>query len=197
MAQEDAAADVVKDARGVVEEFVGVLVLVDIVLGGLTLYWARLAIPDAARQLPGTGYQVVDVALLACAAAIVGKLVSLLARGVTAVVFLRVAAGQDGPFAGIGAALLDYRKTAENGARGVAELERWGKERSWREHWGELLGSAVAHLATADPRAAERLERERSTAAFTYGVAVLVILFGAHLGLRLHWWVGLLALIAA
>ncbi|HEU4641312.1 MAG TPA: hypothetical protein VFS44_02575 [Gemmatimonadaceae bacterium] len=196
MADESGAASAVKDAKGVVEEFVGVLVLLDIVLGGLALYWVRLAFPDVGAQLPGTGYDVVDVALLACAAAIVGKMVSLVASAVGAVVLMRAAATHDGPFAAVSRALIDYRTAAEGSSANTAELEAWGKDASWRAHWKELLGDAVAHLSNASPDAAARLERERASAALTYGVSVLVALFGAQLALRTRPWVGAVALAA-
>ncbi|HEX6536755.1 MAG TPA: hypothetical protein VF041_19365 [Gemmatimonadaceae bacterium] len=196
MSDESGAADAVKDAKGVVEEFVGVLVLVDIVLGALALYWARLAFPDAGRELPGTGYPFVDVALLACAAAIVGKMVSLVAGGVAALVLLRAAAPPDGPFARMSEALAHYLRVAESDAPALAHLTDWTTAKSWKDHWAEILGGAAAHLASASPAAAARLERERSTAELTYGVAVLVLLFGAYLAMRLGWWVGLAAALA-
>ena len=54
--------------------FVGALGLLDLILGSLTLYWARLwSGPEIAKLFPSTGFPFVDVALLACAAALVGK----------------------------------------------------------------------------------------------------------------------------
>jgi hypothetical protein len=73
--------DAATEAKGMAEQFVQTLGLVDLIIGALILYWMRLWFgTKLGAILPSSGYPWLDIALLACAAAFVGKVVSLLAN---------------------------------------------------------------------------------------------------------------------
>ena len=76
---ESGGAKLVEEAAGVAASFVRTLGLTDIVFGSFVLYWVRVSLrgTDWPAVLPGTGYLWVDVVLLAAAAALVGKVLSL------------------------------------------------------------------------------------------------------------------------
>lgn len=80
-----------KQAESFAASFVGDLGLLDLIIGGLTLYWFRLRY-DSLGVLPSTTFAVVDVVLLAAAAALAGKLVALLVVTLMAIIgeFLRL-----------------------------------------------------------------------------------------------------------
>jgi hypothetical protein len=76
-----------KASEGLVSAFVSSLGLIDIVLGGLALYLHFLSTGSRARAgFPSTGHEVVDVGLLLCAAALTGKVLSLAANCIRAIV---------------------------------------------------------------------------------------------------------------
>jgi hypothetical protein len=89
--------DAADEAKGVSEGFIQSLGLVELIVGGVGLYWLRLWYQDQAPALfPSTGLSYVDAGLLAFAAALVGKLLSLSVAFLMAVV--RVAAKALGRF---------------------------------------------------------------------------------------------------
>jgi|1186.fasta_scaffold40404_2 hypothetical protein len=71
-------SDLKDEDGGVAKEFLGLVGLLDVVFGVLLLYGIWLFSPEGLQRLfPSTQSDVVDIALLACAAALVGKLVVL------------------------------------------------------------------------------------------------------------------------
>lgn len=70
--------DATTEAKGMAEKFVQTLGLLDLIIGGLALYWVRLWFGDSVtRLLESTGYPWLNIALLACGAAFVGKIISM------------------------------------------------------------------------------------------------------------------------
>lgn len=70
--------DTISETKGVAEKFVSILGLTDLIIGGLILYWVRLEYGSYATTLfISTGHEWVDIAILACGAAFVGKIISL------------------------------------------------------------------------------------------------------------------------
>lgn len=68
-----------KPAESIASDFVASLGLTEIVLGSLALYCHYLSAKGAAAAaLPPTGHEVVDIALLVCAASLVGKILTLI-----------------------------------------------------------------------------------------------------------------------
>lgn len=67
------------EAEGLGQSVLGVLGLVDIIIGGLFLYAAFDFQRPTNPVFHTTGFPFVDVALLACAAALLGKVLSLMA----------------------------------------------------------------------------------------------------------------------
>jgi hypothetical protein len=70
--------DAATEAKGMADKFVQTLGLLDLIIGGLALYWVRLWFGySMTRLLESTGYPWLDIALLACGAAFVGKIISM------------------------------------------------------------------------------------------------------------------------
>ena len=169
VADGDAAETVAQDAKGVAESFVRILGLGDIILGALALYWVWLAFPGVGPRLPGTGYEFVDVALLGCAAALVGKVVSLAATLVMAIVW-KVAARASGPsFPPTRTALAEYLDAIEPGTEHASALTA--------ASWHAVLADAVAHAVGEAPRERAGLDRAMAGAEFTYGANLLLVLY--------------------
>jgi hypothetical protein len=179
----EAAESVAKDAKGFADDFVGILGLVDIIYGGLTLYWAQLVFPRVPDQLPSTGHTFIDVALLACAAAVAGKLVSLLVDVMMVIVWNVVARPDDAQYERLCVALAEYRDFVEGGTTHKAALES-------PIPWRRVLVDAVVLGTGATPAERGRLERAHARVEFTYGVAILVALFATHFASAQRWWVG-------
>ena len=79
--------DAATEAKGMAEKFVQTLGLLDLIIGGLALYWVRLWFgTGVTRLLESTGYPWLNIALLACGAAFVGKIISMLGELVAAFV---------------------------------------------------------------------------------------------------------------
>jgi hypothetical protein len=76
---EGGKSDIADEAKGVSERFIQSLGLVELILGGVGLYWLGIWYgAEAARLFPTTGLGFVDAGLLAFAAALLGKLLCLL-----------------------------------------------------------------------------------------------------------------------
>src|ERR1044072_6333186 len=75
------------EAKGAVDQFVRTLGLMDIIIGALILYWIFLWF-DAAlpTYFKSTGSQTINIALLICAAAIVGKMLTSVAYLIIALI---------------------------------------------------------------------------------------------------------------
>src|SRR5687768_9632335 len=65
------------EIQGIAKQIVSTLGLVDLLFGGLALYWWRLVDTDFTSRFPGTGSAGVDIALQVGGATLLGKLLSL------------------------------------------------------------------------------------------------------------------------
>ena len=183
MADEVHSAGAADEAKGLADSFVGVLGLVDVIFGGLTLYWVRLSFPPTVDAFPATGHDFVDVALLACAAGIIGRIVSLLANLATTIGWALLEKRKS--FTDVRSALATYFKTVDPGVMHDASTST-------------VLTDSVAQIAATFPSERARLERELTRAEFIYGVAILLCLYVWHFSNgRFGWtaWVGIAAVV--
>jgi len=136
-------------------EAVATLGLTDVLIGGLFLYCKRLINPDQAAQLPTTGHDSVDIALLLGAAALAGKVITLICALVMAfvnVILRRLKYGKE-----VDEALAAYVKATSRDMPGP-------KRRS---------ESAVAMVSIDNPVRRRGLEAARSHVLVAYSAAYL------------------------
>lgn len=145
-----------KQGEGLAASFVSILGLVEIVIGGLTLYLVRLRLGTSAMALfPTTGYAVIDVALLACAASLTGRLLALtIAIGMAVI-----------------NRLMRKTKQVERLLEAIANYEK----RTKRSPNTALkpLDYGAALLTTDTPARQPQLERVRATAILSYAASIL------------------------
>jgi hypothetical protein len=149
-----------KQAEGVASEFLSSLGLTDIILGSLFLYGRYAAAPFTEKELPSSGHAVVDVALLLCAAALTGKVITL---GVALVM------------AGMEAVL--ERSFFRDELR-IALLQA-KPDRSLEDAVRRPLQSAVALARLTHQPTARLLDRIENQAIIAYGAALLAMFFAA------------------
>lgn len=164
---EDKVEEAVAETKGVAEQFIQTLGLADIVLGGLALYWVRLWFGSGiAVHFTSTGYPWVDIALLACAAAFCGKVLSLLADV--------VAAGVEGFIQKV-----DLLKAGSTLKASIREYERLKGGTLNTEQW-EQVDLALTYTTRANPHLRSILEQNRTTTTLAYSATLLMILFLAY-----------------
>lgn len=155
---EDAAAE----AKGLAEQFVQTLGLVDLIIGALTLYWVRLWFGSRVTEvLPSSGFTWVDVALLGCAAAFIGKVISSAADLVAAVSDV-LRRPTKGPYKRVEDALNNYR-TAIDDKSATDDADR--------------IDLAARYLINASPRLRPEVERLYSASILAYSMTLLSFLF--------------------
>jgi hypothetical protein len=161
------------EPKGLAEAFLGVLGVVDIVLGGLALYALHAAHPAttatavATELFRTTGSPYVDGALLVSAAAVAGKLVCLLASFVGALI------GSIAP--GKARRLTLSLLVAEYQVMNPVEAELASETDTPEDR-------ALAYLEHARSPAARRCGLVRDNAVFAYGAALLAVGMTAGLG---------------
>jgi hypothetical protein len=172
-ALEESSSDVAEAAKGLATSFVATLGLLDIILGGLALYCYRLL---SGRQIesrfPSTGFASVDVALLACGAALAGKLIYLLVSGfiMGAVEWLWSHTNQKR----LADAVAAYCRTTKRNTAAVTVAP---------------MDLAVAYLAFDVPPLAQSLDQIRTAAHFAYGASILCAPFYYYMRDQLGaWW---------
>ena len=156
---EDAAAE----AKGLADQFVQTLGLVDLIIGGLALYWSRLWFgADVTRFLETTGYPWLDIALLACAAAFVGKIVSLVAE--------------------LAAGLIDDQQKHAKGGRLTQSLNGFKDALADESNMGDAdkLDLATTYLINANPKLRPDLERIYNASTLAYSMTIIASLFAAY-----------------
>lgn len=157
-----------KESAGeLASNFVATLGLLDVVLGSIGLYSARLVCgPSVAAAFPSSGFPVADVALLASFAALAGKMLTLLVAIAMASANIAVTRRDYLKYSSrLEAALKDH--CAKTG-RPVPDLDIG------------LLDLAFAYLSNDFPKAASSLERIRTQAILAYGAALLTIPYGVY-----------------
>src|SRR5438045_945353 len=82
--------------EGIASQFVTFLGLQDVIVGSLAMYCLHLAAGSATDAFESTGLPVVDIALLACGAALIGKIIGLSAAMAMALFYPRLRRGEHG-----------------------------------------------------------------------------------------------------
>ncbi|MFN2414548.1 MAG: hypothetical protein ABR603_05340 [Pyrinomonadaceae bacterium] len=164
--------DIADEAKGVSERFVQSLGLVELILGGVGLYWAGLWYRgEAARLFPTTGFSLVDVGLLAFAAALLGKLLCLFVAFVMALTRLAARHGRRFYYPQIEGAVCSYLGVAD-----PAELPaRLGQNKI------DLIELSSYYVELADPSQRLRFDQIRTRAIVAYSAALLALPYLAYL----------------
>lgn len=155
--------DVKKGVEGLAQDFVATLGLLDLIFGGLLAYCLWLFFGRATGQLfPTTGIEFVDIALLAGAAALLGRLVSLLAATLMAV-----------------ASLADERYLTETLA---PALDKFCDvtDRPGRAQIDDIADAAAAALAAVAPAQSREVGQIRTNAILAFGAALLAIPYAIY-----------------
>jgi hypothetical protein len=155
-----------KELKSLAEDFLKTLGLMDLVRGGLILYWIRLWYPSEPFSLfPGTGNTVLDVALLTCGAAFAGQALSLLISSVTALIDLLLQGTRY--FVRLKSSLAPH-KAAPQSPLAIKE--------------GDEIDVATYLATTSDPKNKPLLERLGARAEIGYSVGLLAIPYAIYLG---------------
>jgi hypothetical protein len=182
---ESGGARLVEEATGVAASFVRTLGLTDIVFGSFLLYWLRVALraTDWPLVFPGTGYPWVDVVLLAAAAALVGKVLSLVVSLETAVLDALLDAAErlpdklakrKGKVGKVGK--IGYRK----GLSAALDKYLTAQGRPVREKEHDLRDLAEAYVAAASQERGAALERMRVDVSIAHAGALVTVLYAFY-----------------
>jgi hypothetical protein len=154
--------------EGVASKFLSTLGLLDLILGSIAMYCIRLwRGPSITYLFPSTGQQWFDLALLASAAALIGKMISLIVfMGMAILNIIIKRSNFLGYYANLQSATSDYCTATQRSAPAADT---------------NPLELAVACLTVDTPANAEALERIRTTAIFSYGAAILAVFFAIYL----------------
>lgn len=141
--------------KSAVDEFVQTLGLIDLVLGGLALYWVRLMFGGSGPALfPSAGHIAIDLALLACAAAFAGRVVSFFSHFVMALVGVAI--------------------ESTSAAQKLSDEAQSELHASPRETF-DAVDVAMAVLSARSDGGRRQMERIRSEALLAYSAALLAI----------------------
>jgi hypothetical protein len=171
---EESSPSIAGEAKSLASSFVATVGLLDIILGGLALYSARLLYGVRIEsQFPSTGFVFVDIALLACGAALFGKLIFLLVSGLIM-------------------GIVEWRWSSlanEKRLNDALATYRLTTKRNTPDSKVAPMDLAIAYLASDSPGREKSLEQIRTAAHFAYGAAVLCIPFFYYLRQTLgsHW----------
>jgi hypothetical protein len=166
-------AGAASDAKGVTENFIQSLGLIELIIGGVGSYALWLLYRGQTSNLfPSTGTKLIDIGLLAFAAALVGKLVCLAVAagmGLMWVIIKRID-------------LLGYQKDLEravfdcNGVNNHQQLsQKLGLEKP------DLKILALYSLVLADPKQQTYFERIHTKIIVAYSICVLAVLYVPYL----------------
>jgi hypothetical protein len=152
--------DLTEQAKQVTTDFVNMLGLQELIFGGISLYLFWLRNPSAAAsQFPSTGASYLDVPLLACAAAFVGKLLSFVIAVVMAIVAKSFR--HRWAYCDLDIELIEYRKKLGN-----------AKALDAHDH----TDLALAYVVRAWPERQAYFERIKAKSSFAYGCVILAVL---------------------
>jgi hypothetical protein len=182
---ESSGAKLVEEATGVAASFVRTLGLTDIVFGSFLLYWLRVSLrtTDWPLVFPGTGYPWVDVVLLAAAAALVGKVLSLVVYLETAVLDALLDAAERLP----GWLAKRKGKVGRVGKVGYGEglsaaLDEYltAQGRPVREKGHDVRDLAEAYVAAGSSEWGPALERKRVDISIAHAGALVTVLYAFY-----------------
>jgi len=163
---EEEKSDVASEAKSVSASFIQSLGLVELILGGVGLYWLRLWYREQVPGLfPTTGLSFVDAGLLAFAAALVGKLLCLLVNTMMAVVRLVAEKYRVLYYKRIEAAVCSYSDVADLAAL-LAKL---------KQEKIDLIELGSYYLVLEDPNQRAHFELIRTRAIVAHSTALLAL----------------------
>jgi hypothetical protein len=176
---EGGAAKLAEEATGVAASFVRTLGLTDIVFGSFLLYWLRVSFraTDWPVVLPSTGYAWVDILLLAAAAALVGKVISLVVSVETAVL--------DVVSDGVVWLVNSFAKPEDKigyieGLRAALDAYRTAQPQPPPDQEPDLRDLAEAYVAAASSEWGAALERKRVDVSIAHAGALVTLLYGIY-----------------
>jgi hypothetical protein len=154
-----------ENVKEIASGFLSTLGLLDLILGGLALYWVSLWIgAGTAKLFPSTNLPIVDTVLLASAAALVGKVIILMVNSIMAVV---------------DSCLLKHSTYYKEL---TSALELYWLNRGDPQHKVDRsLERAMNCLENDAPLQAQAVERIGTAAVFAYGAFILAILYALYL----------------
>jgi len=141
-------------------QFLTFLGLQELIVGSLALYCLHLLLPAADLDLPSTGQPVADIALLAAGAALVGKLIILLAA------------------VGMAVGYVLLRKSSYGARLGAAGQILWSSSNRNAILDSFPLEQLEHAIAVDSPERARALDTIRYGARFSYAAALLTIGYG-------------------
>lgn len=151
-----------------VDQLVGALGLPELILGSLALYALRRHMDPTGlmREFPSTGYEWVDVALLGCAAALVGKVLTLASWvGIAGVYWI-----------------VDKTDFLEYRSKILAGLNLYRRSLNLNALSPKTTGlrdSAIAFVAIEKPDWAKTLRNTERSALLAYGAVLVSVLYVA------------------
>lgn len=154
-------------------EAVGIL---DVIFGGLILY--AVYVPyrsEVAQVFPSTGQTAIDVALLVCAAAFIGKPLYLLITFVMAIAMMLIGKMDTFQYPATVQAQLDKYRTGHDGTSPMGET------------FQARISAAEELLYVVAPLSAIRLEKIRVEARIGYSIAVVIVLYIISWSASLKW----------
>lgn len=164
---------VVGDAKGVTENFIQSLGLLELILGGVGSYalwlWYRGQTPNL---FPSTGTKFIDIGLLAFAAALVGKLVCLIVAAGMGLMWKIIKESN----------LLGYQENLEKAVldyQGVNTYQQLAQKLGHPKP--DLRALALYYLVLADAKQQVYFERIQTKAIVAYSICVLAVLYVPYL----------------
>lgn len=157
--------DAATEAKGMAEKFVQTLGLLDLIIGGLALYWVRLWFGySVTRLLESTGYPWLDIALLACGAAFVGKIISMVGELVAASID-SLRKPEMAPLKRLSDAVTLYHGLIKD----TSNIET-----------ADTIDLARTYLVNANPKLRPDLDRIHDAITLAYSVTLLSALFAVY-----------------
>ncbi|MEK6406160.1 MAG: hypothetical protein AABN34_04270 [Acidobacteriota bacterium] len=166
---EKKSSDIADEAKGLAQDFVGTLGLLELMLGGIAMYGIRLLYgPQITPMFPSTGITFVDVGLLALGAALVGSIVELLIAVLMAIGILIIANFN----------LLKYRGRIEDALQEVGLLKPPDQESPGVKK--DPVDFALYYVVSNDATQQVYFERLRTKIVLAYSASILVIPYVIH-----------------
>jgi hypothetical protein len=155
------------EAKGAAEKFVQTLGIIDLILGALALYWFRLWYGERLIVLfPSTSYNILDIALITCAAAFVGKAISLLATILMAAMEYAIQ-------------YFDHSYYRE--LKRVLHKYHMSQKYEYSLDNIDTVDMARHYVMTAEPSQRADLESHRTTTILAYSITLLAFLYAVYL----------------
>jgi len=160
--------NVADEAKSFSQELVATLGLVELILGGVSLYGLWLIMKDRSVNIlfPSTGNSIVDMGLQLFAAALVGKIIYLIVALPIAVVRF------------ILKRITSYYSPLEKALGRFYDAATLSEIKATKVN---LIDVALKHLSLADPTQRVMLERHRIKIIVAFGTCVVILIFFTYL----------------